>query len=317
MKRPSKEEFDTIGLQFVSLPQSERISSIAEHFGVTTRTIYLWEDVYDSGIEEKEKDMGKDFYTMLDEYRDEQIVPVRELAASVKKSCVIVFMSDTHLGSKFCDRKTLREHIERIAKTKRVFVIFVGDMIDWGPTGPQSLLADQAINFDTQRDLALKMADEIGHKVLAITSGCHSHFIAGGKMIEEEFAEHTLTKNFLHDGGILNLTVGEITYRIFMSHKLMGGSKMNPQRGLLRLNEFDLDFDIGIEAHKHCANSNQSLRRQKIITTINCGTYKFLDSYGNKKGFIGQPITIPGIYLDANERIMIPNIDWITLLRLL
>ena len=50
--------------------------------------------------------------------------------------------------------------------------------------------------------------------------------------------------------------------------------------------------------------------RHNIVTGIKCGTYKCLDTYGNKAGFVQQKMTIPGFYISAETHEVIPFIDW-------
>jgi len=313
--RPSKEEFDKLMEEAIGDTLEQKCISIGSKLNVTSRTIRNWYEVYKSDlrVEDTVKKSKKDFEDWMKNYHEDSPTPkCLEYSASINSRCLIICMADTHIGSKACLRDRLLQDVKAIKDLDHVFVLFLGDVIDWGPDAPKGLAQDQQLQYISQLDAAKTMFDEIGHKVLALTSGCHSHFgsNATGRTIEEELAEKTLTGAFLSDGGILNLTVGKVTYKIFMTHRTKGTSKLNPSRAIMQLNELDLDFDIGIEAHRHTPNINVSLRRQKSVIAINCGAYKGLDTFANRFAYIQQPTNIPGFILDSESRKIMPFIDW-------
>jgi hypothetical protein len=312
--RPSKEEFDTLMKEAIGESLEQKCQSVATKLNVTSRTIRNWYEAYKSDLRVNETvKKTKNFADWMTNYHEDDPKPkCLEVNASVRSRCLIIAMADTHLGSKACLRERLLADITAIKDLDNVFVLFLGDVIDWGPDAPKGLAQDQQLAYQSQIDAAKSMFDEIGHKVLALTSGCHSHFgsNATGKTLEEDLAEKTLTGAFLNDGGVLNLTVGNIPYKIFMTHRTKGSSKLNPSRAIMQLNELDLDFDIGIEAHRHTPNINVSLRRQKSIVAINCGAYKGLDTFANRFAYIQQPTNIPGFILDSEQRRILPFIDW-------
>jgi len=223
-------------------------------------------------------------------------------------------MSDTHLGSKFTDMNMLAEDVKEISETEGVFALFAGDILDAGfKSGtPKGLVHDQVIDYRTGRRLAHAMFDEVGHKILATTSGCHGAWTYNetGEYFEKELADKTGTKAFLQHGGIVNLTIGTETYKIFVSHKIPGNSKLNPTRGIFRLNEFGMDFDVGVGAHHHTPSVSIMGRRERNVVGIKCGTYKALDTFANKIGIVQNKMCIPGFYLDAKNHIVIPFMEW-------
>jgi len=313
--RPSKEEFELLWKDATDGTSNEqKFKSIAEKKQVESRTVRNWYEFYHGDLRVNETiKSAKSFKTWITEYRDEEPkTKAKEAFMSVGKRCLIVCMADAHIGAKACLRERLAKDIEEIKDLDDVYVVYAGDIIDYGPDAPKGLLQDQQIQYQTQIAGANLMFDDIGHKVIATTSGCHSHFTANltGKTLEEDLADKTLTKIFLNDGGLLNLTVGEICYKVFITHRTKGSSRLNPSRALMQMNEMDLDFDVGIEAHRHTPNINVSLRRQKSIVAINCGAYKGLDTFANRFAYIQQPCNVPGFILDGKKRQIIPFLDW-------
>ncbi len=310
MKRPSQEDFDKIVKDYKE--KRDAVKALADTFNCTLQTSYVWyEQMQNKITSNKAEVMRKSFYDMLNK---NTIEPLREYSVNIPSSVMVVCLSDLHIGSKYSDGNLIEKHIKMIKENPNVYAIIVGDIIDRGleSTTPDSLKHEQILSFKEQKEAATLLYEEIGHKILATTTGCHGnwYYKESGEYLEEELANNSLTKIFLENGGLLHLNVGKIPYTIFMSHKLHGGSFLNPTRGIMRINEVNLDFDIGIMAHKHSANITSEYRRQKQVIAITCGSYKNLDGFANKEGLIAQPLSIPGFYLDNTIRKIIPYINW-------
>ena len=316
MKRPNEEDFLKSYDELVDYDHPDRVKRLAELYGCTTRTVYMWIEKFINKVESENSTINdeRDWFDIMKDYKPIEKDEI-EFTGSVKldESCLIICMSDTHMGSRFLIQKNrlrLAEDSMLLKNTKNLYAVFVGDMIDYGPSGPKNLLNDQVFDYVEQKKLAMKWSKEIGHKVLAVTNGCHSFFSGTGEIIEQEFAKNTLTGIYLNGNGILNLQVGNIKYVFYLSHKKRGGSKINQSRGMLKTNELDLDFDASAEAHKHTAGISVNIRRQKEIVVVNCGSYKALDTYASKEGYVPLPLYIPGIYFDAKKKKIIPFMDW-------
>ena len=317
MNPTTKEEFDALCNKYMQNADdsfNKIATRIAHELNINSREVYMWREKYinNLSISPNIQPKVKMFEEWVDKYHEPDAAEkVLEYNVTLKKDAHIVPLSDFHMGSMFLRKDILSEYLKKILGKENVYILILGDMVDYGPTGPQDLLKEQQLSYKSQRKMAISMADVIGNRVLACCSGCHSHF-GGDEMqtVEEEFAEKTLTKVYLHDGGFLNLTVGNNKYRIFMTHKTRGGSYMNPSRALMRMHECDIDFDIGIEAHRHNPNITTSLRRQKPVTVINCGSFKGMDGFANKKGFCPKPTIMPGFFLSGLEWRVNPFMNW-------
>lgn len=313
MKRPTKEEFMEV--------YANTNINLAKYWGVNQSTIWRWKQLY---VHELTSDVSEDwdkktkqpieYYYGKAKDAQKNLTIYREVNISLNRDVLLVGMSDIHIGSKFVDYDLLMEDIKFIRDTPGVYVLIVGDLLDSGPEGtsPPDLKHDQILSYKESREYMKLIFDEIGHKVIAMTSGCHGawSYKMNGFFFEEELNDKTLTKAFIQHGGVLNLKLGEENYRIFMSHKIRGHSKLNPTRGIFRTHEMGLDFDIGIGAHRHVPNISVLTRRSEPIYAILLGAYKSLDYYANKQGFTGNKMSIPGIYLSNKSKLIVPLYDW-------
>jgi hypothetical protein len=320
-KRPPIEELLELYNQYDS--RREAVVGITEKYEVRESTAYEWVKQYVSGISSSVRDnvdeQTEDFFEMVDSLLEEDM-DRRYRSADItipvdSGGILIVCMSDLHVGNRYTNMEMLKNDVKDISETPGVYAFIVGDLLDVAgvkSTPHKNLSLDQVMPFKKAKEFVKKMYEVFGDKVLATTSGCHGAWSYNdtGEYYEEEFVQLTDTKVFLEHGGTLAIQLGDQTYRIFMSHKVRGNSKLNPTRGLFRLHEQGLDFDVGIGAHHHEQAALTLPRRGKLITCIKCGTYKLLDNFANKVGFVQQKMTIPGFYISADQHEVIPFIDW-------
>lgn len=312
-KRPSKEEFIALWKETVGENLTQKSINLGNKLGVHDRTIRRWRELYNNDIEELPEEEEKSFSEWMEDYHDDNPIPkCLEANFKLKNRSLIIWLSDTHFGAKSLNRKVLPELVEKIKDVDNVYILFGGDVIDYGPFSPKGLAQDQQLDYQKQIKVAKAFFKDIGHKTIAMVSGCHSHFTsnATGLTLEEELAKDTFGKIFLNDGGMLHLKVGKINYDIFMTHRTVSGSKQNPARAMLQINEMDMDFDCGLVAHNHCANVEVTVRRQKQVVVVNGGSPKGLDTYANHKGFVEQPCFIPAILIDDLKKTIIPFMDY-------
>ncbi len=318
-KRPQKEAFIEAWEE-----ASGNVSKLADVFNASSTSVYNWLSMFKSEIkvngkdiltdeEEEEEDLTFDEY--VERYKNSLTQPrEREVDISLNKSCLIACISDTHFGSAYTDAVRIQEDKNLISETDNVFALFVGDLIDYVPSSPHKTISyEQVFPQATQsKGMALKYVKELGHKILLMLSGCHMNweYAQTGEYFTEEAAQQTVSKQFFPDAVVLNLTVGKISYKLYLSHKIGGGSSYNPAHAMYRRAREMLDFDCGITAHKHTPAIAVQNIRQKDVTVINCGTYKKVGTFANKVGYIQQPLSIPGIYIDAEKRKIIPFFDW-------
>lgn len=314
--KPDKEKFKE-EIDDIKGGKSDKVAVLATKYKKTPRTIYRWIDELIDGvpnIDEFGDDEVKTWNDWVEDYKDpEEEYPEYNQKFSLKNDSLIICMSDFHFGSKAIKKtlKVLNKHMKKIKPLKNVFIIFVGDLTDYGPAGPKGMEHDQQLKYKNQLSMAEAFIDEFGEKILAMATGCHSHFAykVTGDFQERELAKKTYGGIFIGDGGILNLKVGQITYKVFMSHKVRGGSKRNPASGLFNIAMESIDFDVGVTAHRHNPAVTMRPLRDKQIHMINCGSYKGLDLFARKSGYAPVLNSTPCFYLDSKERKVVSFLD--------
>lgn len=311
-KETFKKEYDDI-----EGPKATKVKKLSSEYEKTTRTIYRWIDEMIDAVPDLDDDfeeIEKKWVDWVEDYRDpDEDYPEYYQKFAMNNDALFVCMSDTHFGSKAIKKtiKALAKKLDKIKSHPQVFILFVGDMIDYGPASPRGLKQDQQLKYKNQLKMARAFVDEIGERIIAITSGCHSHFTYNvtGEFPEEELAKDTYGGIFLGDGGVLNLRVGTNTYRVFMSHKLRGRAKTNPASGLLNIALYGIDFDIGVTAHNHSPAVQMRPLRDKVIHMINCGAEKGMDMYARKNGYTPTLSATPCFFLSSKEREIISFMD--------
>ena len=234
---------------------------------------------------------------------------------SLPKGSLIVCLSDTHIGSKYVNIKRLKKDMDTIKNTEDVYAIFVGDLIDFVATGPKGLGMEQIFanphhSFMYASGLFEKY---LYHKLIASVAGCHGYW--GYNNTGEHMMERVVGKLkhqvFTPGSLTLKITVGEkIDYTMYMSHKPMGKSNHNPAYGVINYFKSQDAIDVGVTAHTHTPGIVTEMLQKRELVGISCGTYKGLDGYGAKIGYTQQPTSIPGFYISADKKKIIPFMDW-------
>jgi len=311
-KRPERDIWDAIYRE-----HKGQLDEIADKLEVSVRSVYNWLNHYKGLTVEKEEDYDSgatfDYYTM--KHKDSLTERYeRSVDISIDEDILIVCLSDLHLGSVYVDIDRLAADKKIIEETENVYAVFVGDMIDYLPSNRHKDLQYDQVFPQTRhtKDMALQFVKEIGHKMLVMLSGCHdqSEFKETGEYYMEKFAEYTYTKQFFPDAVVMNMTVGNITYKIYLSHKALGGSSYNPSHTLFRMCREKMAFDVGITAHKHTPGVAIQNILDVPVVVINGGTYKVIDTYANRAGYVQQPLSIPGFVLKGDTKKVIPFFDW-------
>ena len=316
IKKPSAQEFSK-EYELTTGTNAEKVFKLAGKYGREIRTIYRWIRNIKNGDIIIDEHAKKNWNDWVGDYSDpEDQLPDYNQYFTLENDSLIVCLADTHFGNKSLKLalSKLDADMQEIMKHDDVYVIFVGDLIDYGPAHPRGLQHDQQLSYTNQLSMANSFINEFGEKIIALASGCHSHFTYNvtGDFPERTMAENTFGGLFMGDGGVLHLTAGTQLYKIFMSHKARGGSKKSPALSLLNYNMEVLDFDVGVTAQKHTPNISSRLIRGKEIHMINCGSNKGLDTYARKIGFAPAPIRTPCFYINSKERKIVSFLDFKT-----
>lgn len=312
MKRPTEEEFKR-AFDEIKENHGTKMKALAERYGVSLQSIYIWENFYYKQeplpLASKSWD---EWVSELTESND-KVNPYEEKFFADEDS-LFVCMSDTHFGSKGIINtiKALDDDINSILKHENIYILMLGDIIDYGPDSPKGLVHDQLVSYKDELDVAQKFMEKIGERVVCVTSGCHSHFTYNltGIFPEEALAKQTLTGIFLQDSGFLTLHIKDQKYRVYLTHKSRGWSRKNPSLGLMNLAMESDDFDIAVSAHRHIPSVSVVPLHRKMIHLINCGSYQGLNAFARKGGYGPIFNSTPAFFVSSKRKQILSFIDF-------
>lgn len=214
-----------------------------------------------------------------------------------ERPCLVSLVGDYHVGNYSVDHERIEQEVVLIKETPFSYVGAMGDLADhmfWNP----SQAYDESSQFPDQVEWVNAMFrylndGESPNKLLFSIVGNH----------DDKWAKKTgmsLYHNFSQKFGaylfrgpsVLELQLGEESFRGLVSHQFLGGSMYNPnhpQTRAIRDHGLGVDIDFIFSGHTHRKGIQQQSygdgRRGKRVVAGNIGTYKRTDSYGEDKGF--------------------------------
>ena len=230
------------------------------------------------------------------------------ISLETDKPILLAFWGDWHLGAKGVDYKQHDEDEDLIRSTDGIYIIGMGDYKDNGngfviPASPQ----ENTTPTDMQDKIVQMKFEHTAEKWLAIIRGCHDDWDKrnANKDFIQSLCDITNSINLWH-GGIINLTVGNVEYRIGARHKYKNESGLNTtntQRNFV--NEFGQCDIVGV-AHKHFCEVSHLSRMGEQTVYLRSGTYKSYDEYGQKLAGYEGAYGVPACILYHDEKIVIP-----------
>lgn len=208
------------------------------------------------------------------------------------ESIILFPIGDLHIGAD----TTMHGEIAKIVKfchdRPNIKLVWVGDYIDnFGKYSVGGGQHEQAISITKQKELAEWIAKYLGDKILAVIQGCHEEFSYRGDGFD--FGKYLANKadaRYLGKQAILDFEVGENTYKVLVDHNERWSSTMNMCHGLKQTARFFKDFDLGIGAHRHVPNAENTLIRDKMVKTCKVSSYKKPDRFIEKIKIPEAPI---------------------------
>jgi len=224
------------------------------------------------------------------------------------KPILLSFWGDWHIGAKGVDYQQMDKDSETLKRLNNNYMIGMGDYKD----NINAFVIPGAVQEDTttqdMQDLVVQMKfRETAGKWLAIIRGCHEDWDKkiAGKDFVQSLCDITNSVNLWH-GGIINLTVGDVEYRIGARHKYKNESSLNTtntQRNFI--NEYG-PCDIVATGHKHFCEIQHTARMGEETIYIRSGSYKAYDEFGQKLAGYEGVMGIPSCILYPDKRLIIP-----------
>lgn len=200
----------------------------------------------------------------------------------------LLYMTDIHYGNMGVDYELLQEHFEILEDTPNFFAVLGGDDIDaFSPTAHPSGMMGDAITPQMQAQAFLDLISQLDRKskIALIEHGNHTDWIdkAGYDFANTFYNE--LQAPVFKAGGVLEVLVGGVNYRVGINHTHWGNSKINPTNSPKRMMEYSYPgIDIALVGHTHQAAGEQFDRAGENKIAVVGGTYKLKDPFGEKWG---------------------------------
>ena len=222
-------------------------------------------------------------------------------------------LSDIHIGASGTDYKQLDNYV-RLIRDYGVQTALIGDLGDFFMPAkiPEGML-EQTISPQKQAQIIKDFLMEIKDGILAIVSGNHDDrfFKATGFDIYS-FLTSDLKIPLLNAGGILNIQVNKIPYKIRLFHKI---ARLNSQfnythagKQALRLGGIE-DLDMVVSGDRHLGAVETTTFGDKQVVVAQLGTFKVRDNYASRSGFVQKAqVFFPVFALDGRKR----NIEYFT-----
>jgi hypothetical protein len=253
-------------------------------------------------------------YTSIDEMLD-QYESVKDFHArhniseyiirhkiKTNKPIAVTFLSDLHLGSPATNYIALKKDLQSIRECDDIKICaggdwedsFIPDFKDAGAVANQ--LSKPQDQFCDSEAIYLEFED----KIIAKISGNHDEMIVKKTGVSPTFFVVRNKKfRYLKDGGLVKLTIGDVTYEILWHHKWRYQSTINLFNSHHRMAEMLCpNCDIVVQEHEHNPGSETLSRweydAKKKVINIRTGTYKEGDTFSRKfykEGVIG-PATV-------------------------
>jgi len=208
------------------------------------------------------------------------------------ESIILKPIGDLHIGADTTIHKEIGKIIKFGHDNPNVKFVWVGDYIDnFGKFGPGGGIHQQAISISKQKEMAEWIAVYLKGKILGVIQGCHEEFSYNSDGFD--FGKYLANKadaRYLGKKAILDLEVGENTYKVLVDHNERWSSTMNMCHGLKQTCRFFNDFDLGLGAHRHVGNAENSLIRGKMVKTCKVSGYKKPDRFIDKVKIPDAPI---------------------------
>lgn len=205
----------------------------------------------------------------------------------------LVLLGDVHIGSGACDTHRfqwttdliLRDHVP-------IYTLSIGDLLDnmhWHP----GEMAKSGSPISVHVAAAQHWIDLVADRLIAIVSGNHENWTAsktGIDLLQHVFLKAGWQVPYHPLQMILDLEVGQVTYRGLLRHAMPGGSQYNTAHAPLRFglwHDTKHDADFYVCGHVHKSGYLEREMHGRARHCIQLGAFKnnAADGYAVKHGF--------------------------------
>jgi len=215
----------------------------------------------------------------------------------------VVFSSDWHFGSPAMNVQAFRNDLEKVKSDARLYVCVGGDRMD---NFQQSFKdASAAVNQLTppqmQRLAVEAVLKSIADKVVALIGGNHEAMSVKKTGEDGDYwILRDMPFSYFPFGGLLKLTIGEMTYKVLWKHNYRFNSSLNQFNSHHRMQEILCpDSDINVQEHTHSPGIEVieagEFDQRRTVVNIRTGTYKGADAFSMnyfKAGRLGAQVVV-------------------------
>ena len=226
----------------------------------------------------------------------------------------IAWVADTHLGNKGSDVARAFREIKVVDQTPGMFPFFVGDLYDNFIIGAlKSVNMNQRTTIEDQYALGQYYIGQTD-KWIGWTSGNHEQWSL--RVAGYDTAREIAPANALYDTDEIRFTLGlgAHEWSCIARHKWQGSSIYNPFHPQTRGSKFSRPgHDVYVGAHTHPGGlaADHPAGDGRVISLIQCGTYKDDDSFAKRMGFpeTGRTSMVVTIFFPTGYHFSVANID--------
>lgn len=221
----------------------------------------------------------------------------------------ILTLSDTHIGSWATDYALFEQITRELIETPEFFVILLGDLINMAiKLRGVAEIHDDAIDAGGQYDLLESWLQDVGHKVICATWDNHAAE-REEQVLGTSVMARILSRRVLYHKGIghVDLTVGNQTYRLAVSHHFQGRSIYNPVHGAQRyLVLTDPEREIACCGDSHVPGMLTFTHGKETKLAINSGSIQTNSAYAKRFFSLTTHPVFPCFTLDPHEHRVVP-----------
>lgn len=231
--------------------------------------------------------------------------------------CGVKIDCDWHIGNEMTNLPQWSDDIELTIKTPRCYTILDGDYtdnLDAISKGYESIISVPEAKQKVRNAVMM-----MGSKILGTVQGCHDEwfFRQDSWDISQYLADHS-AGYWLGFRAVLNLIVGEQTYRFYVRHKYRRHSTDNETWGMLyKFRKLKETVDVMMTAHHHHPTVRSLYERGQKVCLVMGGSYKPYDRFVEHRDIDEGVALMPAVYLKADRHEAVPFLDFREMVELL
>ena len=232
----------------------------------------------------------------------------------------VLALSDAHIGSWGTDHDLLEKITDEILNTPNLYVAILGDMEQMAIKTAHGILSlsDNLLPPELQHRYIESWLREIEHRVLFSTWDNHAVQREENASGYSRYADIMKRKVIWHAGiGHPNVTVGNETYLMAVSHRFRFRTYMNPVHGGMQYIRTEAPHrEISLAGDSHVPGVTHWTLGDKEKLSLNCGSYQTNSGYGKRFFSLTTHPMMPVVVLfpDRHRFIGLPSVaDWINL----